>query len=230
MNEPVVKLESVAMGHDGIAILRNVTFELGTGEFAYLIGKTGAGKSTLMKILYGDLTPIEGTAMVAGVDLGGLSVKNIPELRRQLGIVFQDFQLLMDRSVLANLEFVLKVTGWAKGEMRERAEAVLKLVGLSEKGYAMPHQLSGGEQQRVVIARALLNQPKIILADEPTGNLDPDTSKEIMQLLVNISKTGTAVLMATHDYYLIDKFPARLLRCEDHTVTDLGALMMVGRA
>ena len=230
MNEAVVSLESVSMGHDGIAILRDVSFYLAQGEFAYLIGKTGAGKSTLMKMLYGDLLPLEGKASVAGVDLGTISTRNIPALRRQLGIVFQDFQLLMDRSVLANLEFVLKVTGWAKSEMRARAEEVLRQVGLTEKGYAMPHQLSGGEQQRVVIARALLNQPKIILADEPTGNLDPDTSKEIMQLLVNISKTGTAVLMATHDYYLIDKFPARLLRCEDHTVTDLGELMMVGRA
>ena len=186
------------------------------GEFVYLVGKTGAGKSSLLKTLYGDLALREGTGQVAGFDLKGMDWKKVPYLRRTLGVVFQDFQLLTDRNVNDNLKFVLRATGWRDVRlMDEKIADVLDKVGLKSKGFKMPFEMSGGEQQRVDIARALLNSPKLILADEPTGNLDPETADEIMQLLFRISKDyGTSIIMATHDYRVIQKFPARMLRTE----------------
>ena len=187
----------------------------------YLIGKTGSGKSSLLKMIYGDVNLNEGTASIAGFEIHDMNENQIPFLRRKLGIVFQDFQLLSDRSVNANLQFVLQATGWKdKNKIYERINEVLEKVGLGTKGFKMPHELSGGEQQRIVIARALLNDPEIILADEPTGNLDPETSEGIMRLLFDISKTGRAVLMATHNYTLIEKFPARIIKCEKGRIID----------
>jgi cell division transport system ATP-binding protein len=198
-----------------------VSLEVDTGEFVYLIGKTGSGKSSLLKTLYGDLEVNQGNAMVAGFDLRTLRIKEIPFLRRKLGIVFQDFQLLMDRTVAENLYFVMQATGWKnKRDMHRRMNEVLAKVNLETKGNKMPHKLSGGEQQRVGIARALVNDPEIILADEPTGNLDPETSEGIIGLLFDISKTGSAVLMATHNYTFFEKFPARTLKCEDGNVRE----------
>ncbi|HQQ11874.1 MAG TPA: ATP-binding cassette domain-containing protein [Bacteroidales bacterium] len=200
-------------------VLSDVNLKLRKGEFAYLIGKTGSGKSSLLKTPYAELPVIEGEASIAGYDLKTLKSKDIPFLRRRLGIVFQDFQLLEDRSVFDNLMFVLKATGWTDKRLAEqRIHDVLLQVDLVAKGYKMPHQLSGGEQQRVAIARALLNQPEVILADEPTGNLDPETSNGILRLLMNISEGGQAVIMATHNYNLIYKFPARIIKCEEGTI------------
>jgi len=196
-------------------ILSDVNIEVQAGEFIYLIGKTGTGKSSLLRTLYADIPIKQGDAEIAGFNLKNISQKQIPFLRRKLGIVFQDFQLLSDRNVRKNLEFVLKATGWKnQKEIDERIKTVLEKVGLETKDFKMPHQLSGGEQQRVSIARALLNDPEIILADEPTGNLDPDTSEEIIQLLVEISKTGRTVLVATHDFIMISKYPSKILVCE----------------
>ena len=196
-------------------ILSDVNIEVQAGEFIYLIGKTGTGKSSLLRTLYADIPIKQGDAEIAGFNLRKISQKQIPFLRRKLGIVFQDFQLLSDRNVRKNLEFVLKATGWKnQKEIDERIKTVLEKVGLETKDFKMPHQLSGGEQQRVSIARALLNDPEIILADEPTGNLDPDTSEEIIQLLVEISKTGRTVLVATHDFIMISKYPSKILVCE----------------
>jgi len=196
-------------------ILSDVNIEVQAGEFIYLIGKTGTGKSSLLRTLYADIPIKQGDAEIAGFNLKKISQKQIPFLRRKLGIVFQDFQLLSDRNVRKNLEFVLKATGWKnQKEIDERIKTVLEKVGLETKDFKMPHQLSGGEQQRVSIARALLNDPEIILADEPTGNLDPDTSEEIIQLLVEISKTGRTVLVATHDFIMISKYPSKILVCE----------------
>lgn len=196
-------------------VLNGIDLEVKKGEFVYLIGKTGSGKSSLLKALYGDLPLQEGEGEVAGFNLQKLKKRQIPKLRRSLGIVFQDFQLLMDRSVSDNLTFVMKATGWSdKKAMKLKVDEVLSKVGLQTKDFKMPHELSGGEQQRVVIARALINEPELILADEPTGNLDPDTSDDIMQLMMKINRDlGTAILMATHNYYIIEKFPARILRC-----------------
>ncbi|MBS0011786.1 MAG: ATP-binding cassette domain-containing protein [Bacteroidales bacterium] len=197
-------------------VLSDVNLEVKKGEFVYLIGKVGSGKTSLIKTINAQLPLVDGEGMVAGFDLARLRKKDIPILRRKLGIVFQDFQLLTDRSIYANLEFVLRATGWKnKIETEERIGQVLERVGLGTKGYKMPHQLSGGEQQRVVIARALLNDPDIILADEPTGNLDPDTSEDIIRILKEISKNGRAVVFATHNYTLLKKHIARTIKCED---------------
>ena len=211
----IIKFDKVSIYHNENLILANVSLEIDKGEFVYLIGKTGSGKSSLLKTLYADLEVKNGNATVAGYDLRTLRTKEIPFLRRKLGIVFQDFQLLMDRTVAENLFFVMKATGWTnKKEMQRRMHEVLAKVNLETKANKMPHKLSGGEQQRVGIARALLNDPEIILADEPTGNLDPETSEGIIGLLFDISKTGSAILMATHNYTFFEKFPARTLRCE----------------
>jgi cell division transport system ATP-binding protein len=203
-------------------VLSNVSLSVRKGEFMYLVGRVGSGKTSLIKTLNAQIPLKEGHGIVAGYNLSKLRTKDIPLLRRKLGIVFQDFQLLIDRSVHANLEFVLKATGWKnKNEINARIGEVLEKVGLGLKGYKMPHQLSGGEQQRVVIGRALLNDPDIILADEPTGNLDPETSEGIIRLLVDISKTGRAVVVATHNYTILKKFPARTVKCENEKLTEV---------
>ena len=219
----IVSLRNANIDQGKALILGNVNFEVGKSEFVYLIGKTGTGKSSLLKTLYGDLYLTEGEGHVAGFDLKQLKWQTVPLLRRNLGIVFQDFRLLTDRNVHDNLEFVLKATGWKdKNLMKEKIESVLAKVGLKGKGFKMPYEMSGGEQQRVDIARALLNNPKLILADEPTGNLDPDTTDEIMQLLFNICKDyHTAFIMATHDYSIIQKFPARVVRIEQGAVKEI---------
>ena len=219
--ETIVELTSADIYQSKNLILSNINLKIDKGEFVYLIGKTGSGKSSLLKSIYGDVELVNGSAGVAGFQLNHLKEKEIPFLRRKLGIVFQDFQLLTDRSVQSNLLFVLQATGWKdKNKMKERIAEVMENVGLSTKGFKMPHELSGGEQQRVVIARALLNHPEMILADEPTGNLDPETSEGIMRLLVDISQKGCSVLMATHNYLLIEKFPARIIKCENGKLYD----------
>lgn len=223
--ESIVTLKNANIYQGNNLVLSQVNLEVGVGEFIYLIGKTGSGKSSLLKTLYGDLYLKEGTGNVAGFNLKDITWKNIPLLRRNLGIVFQDFRLLTDRNVYDNLEFVLKATGWKdKALMKEKIENVLAKVGLKNKSIKMPYEMSGGEQQRVDIARALLNNPKLILADEPTGNLDPDTTDEIMQLLFNICRDyQTAFLMATHDYTIIQKYPARVVRIENTEVKEISA-------
>jgi cell division transport system ATP-binding protein len=211
----VIKLEGIDVYQQKHLVLSNVNLHINPGEFVFLIGQTGSGKSSLLKIIYGDLHISNGNGLVAGFDLKKLSQKEVPYLRRKLGIVFQDFQLLTDRSIEQNLEFVMKATGWKDQKLiSERILDVLEKVGLRSKIKKMPHELSGGEQQRVVIARALLNDPELILADEPTGNLDPETSEEIVTLLKQISQSGTAVLMASHDYHIIRTFPSRIIKCE----------------
>lgn len=221
MNSPIVRLEKVIVLQAGSPVLNDVNLVLDKGEFVYLIGKTGSGKSSLLKLLYGEIGLSEGSGHVAGYDLKSLSPNQVPFLRRKLGIVFQDFQLLSDRNVRSNLDFVLAATGWKdRVQMDGRIDEVLQLVGLGTKGFKMPHELSGGEQQRVVIARALLNHPELILADEPTGNLDPETSEDILRLLMDISAKGTTVLMATHNYALMEKHPSRTLRCEQGQLSD----------
>ena len=202
-------------------VLSDVNFDINKGEFIYLIGKTGTGKSSLLKTLYGELPMSNGEGRIGEFDLRKLKRRQIPFLRRKLGIVFQDFQLLTDRSVAENLIFVMKATGWKdKKLMKERIEEVLEKVGLNTKGFKMPYELSGGEQQRVAIARALINDPDLILADEPTGNLDPETSDNILKLLYDISQSGRAILMATHDYTLMSKYGNRTLRCDSGKVID----------
>jgi len=210
--------------------LRDVNFNIGRGEFVYLVGKTGTGKSSLLKTLYGELPLREGKGSVVGFDLTDMDWKKVPYLRRNLGVVFQDFQLLTDRNVHDNLRFVLKATGWKDEHLiEEKINDVLEKVGLKNKGYKMPFEMSGGEQQRVDIARALLNSPKLILADEPTGNLDPETSDEIMQLLIQISKDyGTSVLMATHDFIVINRYPSRMLKTENNRVSDSKTTVAAG--
>ena len=219
----VIELNEVKIYQSKKLILENVNLSLNETEFAYLIGKTGSGKSSLLKILYGELLLTEGNGSVAGFDLKNLKRKQIPMLRRKIGIVFQDFQLLMDRTVIQNMIFVLGATGWKdKTLIQKRALSVLQLVGVEQKANAMPHALSGGEQQRVAIARALLNQPELLLADEPTGNLDPETSEEIMHLLIAVAKEEkSAILMATHDLNMVKKFPAKVLRVGNGTVTEV---------
>jgi len=222
--DSIISLEKVSIYQKHNLVLSNVNLNINKGEFVYLVGKTGSGKSSLLKTLYGDLTLKEGSGTVAGFNLKELKNKEIPFLRRKLGIVFQDFQLLTDRSVNDNLMFVLKATGWKnKEDMHKRIQEVLDKVNLVTKGFKMPHELSGGEQQRIAIARALLNNPELILADEPTGNLDPETSEDIMKLLLDISKTGRAVLIATHDIMMFQKFPSRTLKCESGKITDSAA-------
>lgn len=206
-------------------VLKDLNVAVSEKEFIYLIGKTGSGKSSFLKMLYGELPLKNGAGTVAGFDLKKLRKKDIPLLRRKIGIVFQDFQLLTDRSVMKNLHFVMRATGWKKRKnMDDRGLEVLKMVGVADKANRMPHELSGGEQQRVAIARALINNPEIILADEPTGNLDPETSEEIMKLLIAIANEGTSLLMATHDMSLVEKFPGRVLRVENLGIKEIDSL------
>ena len=217
---PIIELKKASIFQRENLILANVNLSISEGEFVYLIGKTGSGKSSLLKTLYGELPARDGEVEVAGYDLTQIKRKDIPYLRRKIGIVFQDFQLLHDRTVEKNLEFVLGATGWTdKEEISDRIDEVLGEVGLADKRKVMPHQLSGGEQQSIAIARALLNHPVVILADEPTGNLDPDTTIDVMRLLRKISESGTAVLMATHNYTLMQKYPSRIIRCDNGTIS-----------
>ena len=219
MSEPIIELKNASIFQRENLVLSNVNLTLHKGEFIYLIGRTGSGKSSLLRTLYGELPARDGYFHVAGYDLTRLRKKDIPYLRRKIGIVFQDFQLLFDRTVEKNLSFVLGATGWSESdEISKRIDEVLDLVGLADKRKSMPHQMSGGEQQGVAIARALLNHPDVILADEPTGNLDPDTTLEVMKLLRRISENGTAVLMATHNYTLMQKYPSRIANCKNGTV------------
>jgi cell division transport system ATP-binding protein len=220
--DALLTLENVEICRNENLILRDATLTLRNGEFLYLIGKVGSGKSSLLKSLYCEIPVKSGTVRLMEYDLRRIKRKEIPYLRRKLGIVFQDFQLLTDRTVVENLAFALKATGWKKkNEIKARIEDVLTQVGMQNKGYKMPHELSGGEQQRIVIARALLNNPKLILADEPTGNLDPETSGQIVQLLHDICGKGTAVIMTTHNYTLVHNYPARIVKCENARLTDL---------
>jgi cell division transport system ATP-binding protein len=222
MVEPIIEINHANIYQGNSPVLQDVNLKVNKGEFVYLVGKTGTGKSSLLKTLYGELPLTEGDAIVAGFNIKGLNWKKVPYLRRNLGVVFQDFQLLTDRNVNNNLKFVLKATGWKDEKlMDDKIADVLDKVGLKSKGFKMPFELSGGEQQRVDIARALLNSPKLILADEPTGNLDPETSDEIMNLLFHISRDfNTAIVMATHDYIVVQKFPARMIRTERGRVLD----------
>ena len=225
--ENPISISEATIHQGSIAILQNVNLQVSEGEFVYLIGRTGSGKSSLLKTLYGELKLQEGRIDIAGYDLQSIMPKDVPFLRRKLGIVFQDFQLLTDRNVLDNLMFVLSATGWKnKHEMLDRCKAVLEKVGLQTKDYKIPAELSGGEQQRLVIARALLNDPKVLLADEPTGNLDPEVSDEIMMLLKNIAREGTSILMATHDYRLIQKFGGTVCKLEDRTLKQVDSFQI----
>jgi len=228
MAEVIAELKRANIYQGENLILQDVNIVVNKGEFVYLVGKTGTGKSSLLKTLYGDLFLKEGEGQVAGFNLQGMDWKKVPFLRRSLGVVFQDFQLLTDRNVDENLKFVLQATGWKDVKlMNEKIADVLDKVGLKSKGFKMPFEMSGGEQQRVDIARALLNYPKLILADEPTGNLDPETADEIMQLLFQISRDySTTIIMATHDYRVIHKFPARMLRTERNKVIDNATISM----
>lgn len=214
--EVIIKYADVDLDREGNLILSDINLSINKGDFVYLIGKVGAGKSTFLKSIYCEIPLKRGNAEIMDYQLNSIKKKKIPFLRRKIGIVFQDFQLLIDRSAEKNLEFVLKATGWKnKGLIKMRINEVLTQVGMENKGYKMPHELSGGEQQRIVIARALLNSPEVILADEPTGNLDPETSRQIMELLHSIAQKGTAVVMSTHNYNLVEQHPGRVIRCED---------------
>ncbi|MFC4219423.1 cell division ATP-binding protein FtsE [Flagellimonas marina] len=222
MPETIVKLQDVAVFQNENLVLKDVNLEVKKGEFVYVIGKTGSGKSSFMKTLYADIPLKQGEASVVDFDLKKLQEKDIPFLRRKLGIVFQDFKLLPDRNVNNNLRFVLKATGWTDdSKMDSKIEEVLTKVGMKTKGFKFPHELSGGEQQRIAIARALLNDPELILADEPTGNLDPQTSVEVMKVLQDINQNGRTIVMATHDYALILKYPHKTLKCDDSKVFEV---------
>jgi cell division transport system ATP-binding protein len=224
MSEIIVQIEHANIYQSGSLILQDVNLNVQKGEFVYLVGKTGTGKSSLLKTLYGELTLTEGVGNVVGFNLKEMDWKKLPFLRRNLGVVFQDFQLLSDRNVNENLSFVLKATGWQDEKLiQQKVDDVLNKVGLQNKGFKMTYEMSGGEQQRVDIARAMLNSPKLILADEPTGSLDPETSDEIMQILFQIAKEdGTAIIMATHDYMVVNKFPARTLSTEGGRLVEKG--------
>lgn len=224
-NDYIISLHNAKIAQKNFTVLSNVDLEIKKGRFCYLIGKTGSGKSSLLKTLYGHLPLAGGTGNVVGFDLSKLSTSDIPNLRRKLGIVFQDFQLLSDRNVEKNLRFVLEATGWKdKNKIELRINEVLSSVGMNSKKHKMPHELSGGEQQRVAIARALLNSPKLILADEPTGNLDPETSNEVMGVLKQVAQENeAAVVMATHDYHIIQNFPGEAIRCEEGKVSVLNS-------
>lgn len=222
-NEPVLSLQNADIFQGTKIVLSDVTFDVHKGDFVFLIGRTGSGKSSLLKTLYADLWLQSGKGLVAGYALEKLKPKDVPYLRRKIGIVFQDFQLFMDRNVEDNLKFVLQATGWKdKTKMKNRISDVLMQVGLSAVNRKMPHQLSGGEQQRIVIARAMLNEPMFLIADEPTGNLDPVVSEQIMQVFQTIGNAGTAILMATHNYDFLKKYPARILKCEEGQVREQG--------
>jgi len=220
-----IKIENATISHPDNIVFSNINLDICKGEFIYIIGKTGSGKSSLLKSMYAEVPVTQGNVIVANYNLTSIKTRQIPYLRRKLGIIFQDFQLLTDRSVYDNLAFVLKATGWKKrNEIQKQIQKVLQMVELEYKEYKMPHELSGGEQQRVVIARALLNDPEIILADEPTGNLDPETSSGIMEILMNISKNGKTVLVATHDYPLLKQFPAKTIKCDKSKLTEVNML------
>ena len=222
MSEPIIRYENVSICQQGLEILEDINFELNKGEFVYLIGKVGSGKTSFLKTVYGELDIHSGEAEVMGCNLRTMKQKHIPDLRRRLGIVFQDFQLLTDRTVHANLEFVLRATGWKnKVDIHMRIEEVLEQVGMSGKGYKMPNELSGGEQQRIVIARAILNKPELILADEPTGNLDVETGRRIVELLKEICAQGSAILMITHNLNLLSEYPGKVYRFEDHRIEEI---------
>jgi len=222
MPETVLQLKDASIFQGNNLVLSQVNVEMKKGDFVYLIGKTGSGKSSFMKTLYGDLELTKGEGHIVDYNLRTLKEKDIPFLRRKLGVVFQDFKLLNDRTVNENLMFVLKATGWKdKDKISERMEHVLDKVGMKTKGFKFPHELSGGEQQRIAIARALLNDPELILADEPTGNLDPQTSVEVMEVLLDINKNGNTILMATHDYALLLKYPSKTLKCDENRVFEV---------
>ena len=222
MKDPIISLKNVTISQEKNTIIKNIDFEVFPGEFIYIIGKTGVGKSSFMKILYADLNFSLGEAQVVGYNIKNIKDKYIPYLRRKLGIVFQDFKLLTDRSVFDNLDFVLKATGWkSKTDRVQKIEEVLEKTGVKDKMYKLPHQLSGGEQQRVAIARALLNDADVILADEPTGNLDPHSSIEIMELLQELNKNGKTIIMATHDFSLIVKYKSKTIKIDDETLFEV---------
>ncbi|WP_192914155.1 cell division ATP-binding protein FtsE [Bacteroides uniformis] len=224
VGEALIRYTDVEIHQQELCVLNDVNLELHKGEFVYLVGKVGSGKTSLLKTFYGELDIASGEAEVLGYDMLHIKRKHIPQLRRKLGIVFQDFQLLTDHTVYDNLEFVLRATGWkSKGEIKDKIEEVLNLVGMSNKGYKLPNELSGGEQQRIVIARAVLNSPEIILADEPTGNLDSETGHAIAELLHGISEAGALVVMTTHNLQLLREFPGKVYRCADHLMTDVTA-------
>lgn len=222
MSSSVLKLQEVSISQNNNLILKEVNIDVKEGEFVYLIGKTGSGKSSLLKTLYGDLKLTNGSGSIVDMDLKKMKENDIPFLRRKLGVVFQDFKLMNELTINGNLEFVLKATGWKQKELIiDKIKAVLKKVSMHSKGHNYPYELSGGEQQRVAIARALLNDPQLILADEPTGNLDPQTSVEVMEVLLDLNKKGHTILMATHDYALILKYPSKTLKCEDSKVFEV---------
>ncbi len=222
MDEPLIRYKNVNINQQELGVLEDVNLELNKGEFVYLIGKVGSGKTSLLKTIYGELDIQSGDAEVLGYNMSNIKRKHTPQLRRRLGIVFQDFQLLTDRNVHSNLSFVLRATGWSnKIAIKERIDEVLDQVGMTGKGYKMPNELSGGEQQRIVIARAILNRPEIILADEPTGNLDSETGRQIVELLKSICASGSAIMMTTHNLHLLSEYPGIVYRFENHQIKEV---------